>query len=51
MVRKESFLKYSDNLQTQGFKILADFLSTSGKTITMRRLVINSKTAFWVKVR
>ena len=38
MVRKESFLKYSDNLQTQGFKILADFLSTSGKTITIEEV-------------
>ena len=25
MVKKESFLKSSENLQTQGFKVLADF--------------------------
>ena len=38
MVRKESFLKCSDNLQTQGFKILADFLSISGKTIKIKEV-------------
>ena len=33
MVKKDSFLTHSKKLQTQGFKILADFLVTSGKTI------------------
>ncbi len=38
MVKKETFLKSSDNLQTQGFKILADFLATSGKNIEIKEI-------------
>ncbi len=38
MVKKETFLKSSDKLQTQGFKILADFLATSGKSIEIREI-------------
>jgi len=38
MVKKESFLKKSDKLQTQGFKVLADFLATSGTTIEIREI-------------
>ena len=38
MVKKESFLKKSDKLQTQGFKVLADFLATSGTSIEMKEV-------------
>ena len=38
MVKKESFLKSSENLQTQGFKVLADFLATSGKNIQIKEI-------------
>ncbi len=38
MVKKESFLKSSENLQTQGFKVLADFLATSGKNIEIKEI-------------
>ena len=38
MVKKDSFLRHSKNLQTQGFKILADFLVTSGKTIETKEV-------------
>ena len=38
MVKKESFLKKSDKLQTQGFKVLADFLATSGKSIEIKEV-------------
>lgn len=38
MVKKETFLKNSDKLQTQGFKVLADFLATSGKNIKIREV-------------
>ena len=38
MVKKNSFLRHSKNLQTQGFKILADFLVTSGKTIDVEEV-------------
>ena len=33
MVKKDSFLAHSKKLQTQGFKILADFLAVSGHNI------------------
>ena len=38
MVKKASFLKSSENLQTQGFKVLADFLATSGKNIEIKEI-------------
>ena len=38
MVKKETFLKSSDNLQTQGFKVLADFLATSGKNLEIKEV-------------
>ena len=38
MVKKNSFLMHSNNLQTQGFKVLADFLVTSGKTIEVKEV-------------
>ena len=38
MVKKKSFLKSSENLQTQGFKVLADFLATSGKNIKIKEI-------------
>ena len=38
MVKRETFLKYSDNLQTQGFKVLADFLAMSGKFIEIEEV-------------
>ena len=38
MVKKKSFLKSSENLQTQGFKVLADFLATSGKNIEIKEI-------------
>ena len=38
MVKKNSFLGHSKGLQTQGFKILADFLATSGKTIEFKEV-------------
>ena len=38
MVKKETFLKSSDNLQTQGFKVLADFLATSGENIEIEEI-------------
>ena len=38
MVKKESFLKNADKLQTQGFKVLADFLATSGKNIKIKEV-------------
>ena len=38
MVKRNSFKRHSENLQTQGFKILADFLVTSGKTIDVEEV-------------
>ena len=38
MVKRETFLKYSDNLQTQGFKVLADFLAMSGKFLEIEEV-------------
>ncbi len=38
MVKKETFMRSADNLQTQGFKILADFLATSGKNIEIKEI-------------
>ena len=38
MVKKETFLMSADNLQSQGFKILADFLATSGKNIEIKEI-------------
>jgi dolichol-phosphate mannosyltransferase len=38
MVKKETFLNSSENLQTQGFKVLADFLATSGKNIQIKEI-------------
>ena len=38
MVKKNSFLKHSKNLQTQGFKILADFLALSGKSLEVKEV-------------
>ena len=38
MVKKETFLHSAENLQTQGFKILADFLATSGKSIEIKEI-------------
>ncbi len=38
MVKKQVFLKNSDKLQTQGFKVLADFLATSGKNIKIKEV-------------
>ena len=38
MVKKETFLKSSENLQTQGFKVLADFLATTGKKINIEEI-------------
>ena len=38
MVKKDSFLAHSKNLQTQGFKILADFLAVSGRISRLRRV-------------
>ncbi len=38
MVKKETFLKKSDKLQTQGFKVLADFLATCGTSIETREI-------------
>ena len=38
MVKKETFLKSAENLQTQGFKILADFLATTGKSIEVKEI-------------
>ena len=38
MVKKVAFLKSSENLQTQGFKVLADFLATSGKHIEIEEI-------------
>ncbi|MDC3107615.1 glycosyltransferase family 2 protein [Paracoccaceae bacterium] len=38
MVKKETFLRSADNLQTQGFKILADFLATSGRNIEIKEI-------------
>ncbi len=38
MVKKKSFLKHADTLQTQGFKVLADFLATSGKGIKIEEI-------------
>ena len=38
MVKRNSFLRHAKNLQTQGFKILADFLVTSGNTIKVREV-------------
>ena len=36
MAKKETFLRNTDKLQTQGFKILADFLATEGKNIEIK---------------
>ncbi len=38
MVKKDSFLSNSKNLQTQGFKILADFLAIAGKNIEVQEI-------------
>ena len=38
MAKKETFLRSTDKLQTQGFKILADFLATEGKNIEIKEL-------------
>ena len=38
MVKRETFLKCSGNLQTQGFKVLADFLATSDKNIQIKEI-------------
>ena len=38
MAKKETFLRNTDKLQTQGFKILADFLATEGKNIEIKEL-------------
>jgi len=38
MVKKESFLKSSESLQTQGFKVLADFLATSRNNIKIKEI-------------
>lgn len=38
MVKKETFLKNADKLQTHGFKVLADFLATSGKNIKIKEV-------------
>ncbi len=38
MVKKETFSNVSGNLQTQGFKVLADFLATSGKNIEIKEV-------------
>ena len=38
MVKKQTFLRHADSLQTQGFKILADFLATSGKEIEVKEI-------------
>ena len=36
--KKESFLKSSESLQTQGFKVLADFLATSRNNIEIKEI-------------
>ena len=38
MVKKETFLQKSNKLQTQGFKILADFLAISGNDIKIEEI-------------
>ena len=38
MVKKRTFLAKANNLQTQGFKVLADFLATSGKGIKIKEV-------------
>ena len=38
MAKKATFLRSADKLQTQGFKILADFLATEGKKIEIKEL-------------
>ena len=38
MVKKEYFLKKSNKLQTKGFKVLADFLATSGTSIEIKEV-------------
>ena len=38
MLKKNSFQKYSKNLQTQGFKILADFLAISGRAVEVKEV-------------
>ena len=38
MVKKDSFLTHSKKLQTQGFKILADFLAVSGNNIKVEEI-------------
>ena len=38
MAKKETFLRSTDKLQTQGFKILADFLATEGKNIEVKEI-------------
>ena len=38
MVKKDSFLAHSKKLQTQGFKVLADFLSVSGHSIEVKEI-------------
>ena len=38
MAKKGTFLRSTDKLQTQGFKILADFLATEGKNIEIKEI-------------
>ena len=38
MVKKESFLAHSEKLQTQGFKVLADFLAVSSHNIEVKEI-------------
>ncbi len=38
MVKRKTFLKSAESLQTQGFKILADFLATSGNSIEINEI-------------
>ena len=43
MVKKETFLRNAENLQTQGFKILADFIATSGENLKIMEIGYNFK--------
>ena len=38
MAKKATFLRNADKLQTQGFKILADFLATEGENIEIKEI-------------
>tara|TARA_B100000287_G_scaffold201576_2_gene190402 strand:+ start:190 stop:1350 length:1161 start_codon:yes stop_codon:yes gene_type:complete len=38
MVKRKTFLKSAETLQTQGFKILADFIATAGKSIEIKEV-------------